>query len=544
MDSKKMNGAMTSPAVAAVDLISGLSDDVLLLILGFLPAASDVARTSVLSTRWRHLWALSPALRFAVGPLSDADVAAARRLVPAVESVLARRDAGGGADADVKDLEISFPHDRAAADDIITPARVAAWLRFAERRVTGAFTLELPFELDMFGRSRRLLPHAELPRSARFTAMRLALGGADLAVPPAIAAARAAAFPALTDVHLSHARLDVGARGDDLRLCNLLSSSCCPRLRRLRLSHVGGLPTLRLDAAATLEELHLRHLTGTWCLQVDAPGLRSFAVEETRLYFGPEPEATTRIAAPRLDALTYRYSDPGGETNLRFNGGRVEELRLASHAVHGGTNNAVAAWFLRQCAAAADRLDVELTVPVGKLIIDHEDIMKDIPELLNVTDLRINVEASMSPHRAGASLAKLIAKCCKAECLSINISDQGRNQCVNSMCICDQPEGWEKETISLECLRIVEISSFLPCKDQIRLMHLLLASAPVLERMTVTIYKQYEDAKDLDLGILGFRGRWSYSGPEYHRSGFSVRYEWTPSKRRKVVEMNQEEGKL
>lgn len=75
-------------------------------------------------------------------------------------------------------------------------------------------------------------------------------------------------------------------------------------------------------------------------------------------------------------------------------------------------------------------------------------------------------------------------------------------------------------------------------------MHLLLASAPVLERMTVTIYKQYEDAKDLDLGILGFRGRWSYSGPEYHRSGFSVRYEWTPSKRRKVIEMNQEEGKL
>uniref|UniRef100_A0A0D3HV67 F-box domain-containing protein n=1 Tax=Oryza barthii TaxID=65489 RepID=A0A0D3HV67_9ORYZ len=332
---EKMNGAMTSPAVAAVDLISGLSDDVLLHILGFLPAASDVARTSVLSTRWRHLWALSPALRFAVAPL------------------------------------------------------------YAD---------------------------------------------------------------------------------------------------------------------------------------VDAPGLRSLAVEETSLYFGPEPEATTRIAAPRLDALTYRCSDPGGETNLRFDGGRVEELRLASHAVHGGTNNAVAAWFLRQCAAV--------------LIIDHEDIMKDIPELLNVTDLRINVEASMSPHRAGASLAKLIAKCCKAECLFINISDQGRNQCVNSMCICDQPEGWEKETISLECLRIVEISSFLPCKDQIRLMHLLLSNAPVLERMTVTIYKQYEDAKDLDLGILGFRGRWSYSGPEYHRSGFSVRYEWTPSKRRKVVEMNQEEGKL
>ncbi|XP_052137847.1 uncharacterized protein LOC127756541 [Oryza glaberrima] len=484
MDSKKMNGAMTSPAVAAVDLISGLSDDVLLHIHGFLPAASDVARTSVLSTRWRHLWALSPALRFAVAPLSGADVAAARRLVPAVDSVLARRDAAGGADADVKDLEISFPHDRAAADDIITPARVAAWLRFAERRVTGAFMLELPFELDMF------------------TAMRLALGGADLAVPPAIAAA----FPALTDVHLSHARLDGGARGDDLRLCNLLSSSCCPRLRRLRLSHIGGLPTLRLDAAATLEELHLRHLTGTWCLQVDAPGLRSLAVEETSLYFGPEPEATTRIAAPRLDALTYRCSDPGGETNLRFDGGRVEELRLASHAVHGGTNNAVAAWFLRQCAAVVDRLDVELTVPVGKLIIDHEDIMKDIPELLNVTDLRINVEASMSPHRAGASLAKLIAKCCKAECLFINISDQGRNQCVNSMCICDQPEGWEKETISLECLRIVEISSFLPCKDQIRLMHLLLSNAPVLERMTVTIYKQYEDAKDLDIGILGFRG--------------------------------------
>ncbi len=90
-----------------------------------------------------------------------------------------------------------------------------------------------------------------LPRSTRAQMMSLNLGYATVSVPAT------GAFRALTDFTLHHAVLDAGGGDDDLRLGHLLSSSCCPRLWRLRLEQIGSLFALRLDAAGTLEELRL-----------------------------------------------------------------------------------------------------------------------------------------------------------------------------------------------------------------------------------------------------------------------------------------------
>ncbi|XBI43873.1 hypothetical protein VPH35_108590 [Triticum aestivum] len=51
----------------AADLISGLDDDLLLHVLRFMPEARDVARTSVLSRRWRDISTRAPVLHFRIG---------------------------------------------------------------------------------------------------------------------------------------------------------------------------------------------------------------------------------------------------------------------------------------------------------------------------------------------------------------------------------------------------------------------------------------------------------------------------------------------
>jgi hypothetical protein len=394
--------AAPAAAAADVDIISDLTNDVLLIILGLLPAARDVVRTSALSTRWRHLWTRAPALRFDVGPRSwrlggcgaTDEAAAAARLVEAVDSVLARREGG----ADVKDLEINLVHhcsdggDRppmchryaamfvsspspsrhreeprcdllAVPLDVVTPARVAAWLRFAERRVAGSFSLRLP------ALSRRIAaagsPPAVLPCSERLHTMRLALGGAALAVPDAVAAA---AYRSLTDLLLSKVSLDDD--GDDLRLCSLLSSASCPNLRRLELSDIDGLINLRLDAAATLEVLRLIGLRHMEQMEVDAPGLRELVLKRIYAHLMAAASASSvRIAAPGLQALTYEYDYAcwGGAFSMVLDGERTAKLQVLSHGVPDKDNNGAAAWFLQHCAAA-NHLDVVLKMEFDEVI--------------------------------------------------------------------------------------------------------------------------------------------------------------------------------
>lgn len=61
---------------------------------------------------------------------------------------------------------------------------------------------------------------------------------------------------------------------------------------------------------------------------------------------------------------------------------------------------------------------------------DIEDLIKDIPEVLNITDLRITVAIStgtVDTHAIGASVTKLIAKFRRIEYLSIDIDKKVRS---------------------------------------------------------------------------------------------------------------------
>ncbi|CAL5093339.1 unnamed protein product [Urochloa decumbens] len=538
-------------AIPAVDLISDQQDDLLQRILFYLPAAGEVARTSVLSRRWRHLWSNATALRFGVGrkpeSYGEADGDAARRVIAAASATIARRAAAGGG-PDVEDLELLFVY--TSEDDVylmdmvhhhgrdITPEQIATWLHFAACRVTGFFALALPIvpqqeeedgddeaqdeeeeyddgeeeegkeeeekeeeeeeeEKHVAGEEEGeheddqepMVEHIdndnnveedrvlvlEMPCSARAEEMDLTLGNARLKVPVAGAAG---AFAALTDMTLRYAQLDP-ASGDDLRLSDLLSSSCCPQLRSLCLNQILGLTTLRLDASDTLEDLRLGSLRDLETLDVAAPGLLFLSVWNC----GAISEA--RIAAPRVEELHFVFVRH--PKLLQFDGAasvrRVVSLQMWSHGLRRGgegeggagdcNDNSATVWLLRNCTGV-NRLRLEVNLPYWW-------------------------------------------------------SDFKGKECLDLSCIC-QSADWDNLNLSLEHLRNLEIYDFVLLDSQIRLLRLLLASAPALERMTVEFdMSEFKDGKDqvnFDIPCAG--GRWLPSVWECSEQAFvrPVGYEW------------------
>ncbi|BAT17413.1 Os12g0527400 [Oryza sativa Japonica Group] len=219
-------------------------------------------------------------------------------------------------------------------------------------------------------------------------------------------------------------------------------------------------------------------------MEVDAPGLRDLTVKGITVHL--MAAAAARIAAPRLQALAYEYRRSWDDCQLMvLDGERTAKLRVLSHGDPAGKhNNGAAAWFLQHCAAA-DRLDIELKMEFDeeKLHAGIEDVIKDIPKLPNITDLRITVAMStdtmdthavamstdtMDTHAIGASTTKLIAKFSRIEYLSIDI-DKKAGDCTNFDCKCEQYKGWNNKMIPLERLRIADIRNFLPFDDQIEL---------------------------------------------------------------------------
>uniref|UniRef100_A0A0E0BTF6 F-box domain-containing protein n=1 Tax=Oryza glumipatula TaxID=40148 RepID=A0A0E0BTF6_9ORYZ len=546
-----MQGPTTTlppPAAAttamAVDLISQFNDDLLLHILGFLPAARDVARTSVLSRRWRHLWSIAPCLRFAVGDgddddNGDRDAHAARLLIAAVDAAVARR-------ADVDILEISFNYvpsrpwrsfyeQPACAADVTMPShsRAAAWLRFAGRHVRRSFAVDLPplplgWRRDHQAAAAAGGDLAELPRSARAGTMRLQLGNATLTVP--------VAGGALADFQLHKATL-AGEGADNLG--HLLSSSCSPRLRRLGLAFIGGLAELRLDAAGTLEELELVELPDLRRLDVDAPGLRLLRVDLFDLSFSYPDPAPVRISAPRLEALACH--DMPSPAPLQFDGAaavrHIKKLAFYYPVDDGMLHNATTIWLLKNCTAM-DHLELDLVIDMPYKVSEWpigEDIMNYVSELPSVTNLAISIYVGTGGHTIGATLTKLIAKCKNVEYISIGFNDWKIRHCSNLSCFCRQPKGWEDQKISLDHLRTVDIRNFKPSDDWIRVLQVLLANSPALDTMTVELDKTYlkeiqKEGKSVQFDVPCSKGFWASVSSQPDEHGFDsvvVKYKWT-----------------
>ncbi|CAL5083357.1 unnamed protein product [Urochloa decumbens] len=277
-------------AAAGEDRISGLPDHLLHSILLGHPdlRTFDAARTSVLSRRWRHVWAHLPFLSFSHGG-EEAD-----------SSTLDRIDAALNAYSDSEPtasrLEISMTNWRCQ----VPVSRVASWLRFASRRLAGELRLSLCCGNLKYGEvavagEELVIPLCERATEISFEKLCCAL---RFRLPPA----DAGAFAALITLDIKNAALD----GEEL---DGVLASRCPRLKKLVLEWItvlgGGDASVLSIRSGSLEDLKVSTNERLGRLQVAAPELRT-------LFLSIRHGDAHIAAAPKLEEV-YCYNNYGFE---------------------------------------------------------------------------------------------------------------------------------------------------------------------------------------------------------------------------------------
>ncbi|KAM0921481.1 hypothetical protein ACQ4PT_006860 [Festuca glaucescens] len=311
MPKRKADGAQKLAAASAADdgadRLGSLPDDVLGRILSFLPTA-QVVLTYQLSRRWRRLWAHVLALN-----LSVLDNGGPRRYRSFAREALARFPTAG-----IPSVSLEF-HSRA----YIAEASDNGWYGDAMERAVGSVRISVP---------PRGLSRLEFPRCTRAEAVTMRLShGVNLELPPA---ASPVPFGRLTELSLSRVLLPAGTPPFHEFL-----SSCCPRLKRLRLCCVRGgdavrALVLRSDA---LEALDLNNVDGLARVDVVAANLRSLSVRSCFRFpvgagagAGGDQETEVVVSAPRIESICWyrsypkRLDFPAGLTHVR----RLTGLKL------------------------------------------------------------------------------------------------------------------------------------------------------------------------------------------------------------------------
>uniref|UniRef100_A0A0E0RJS0 F-box domain-containing protein n=1 Tax=Oryza rufipogon TaxID=4529 RepID=A0A0E0RJS0_ORYRU len=495
------------------DRLSSLPDDVIGRILSFLPAR-QAARTTQLSRRWRRVW---PAHVAALN-LSVLDLPRRRRRCP---GMIQREFAALAGEALLRFPTTGIPSISVEVDHYINVA-ADGWFGQAMERAVGSVRVTW---------LRGLVGWLPLPPCARAAAMAVAAPRTVLTLP---GVDDRQVFGRLSELSLSLVRLGGGGE----RPLDEFLSSCCPRLRRLRLRGVRGRHAVRRLALHTLDHLEVLDIDGVddlEALDVSAPNLRCLNVRSCFRGGGGD----VAVTAPGIEAVVWHRSYP---EHLAFRSGLARVRRLAGPlklAAVGRRDLFDAPYttqLLRSCSLAVGHLDMELVMPEDMALANWlgggggacEDLIRHLPELPRVTVLSLNIRWSFASGGGGgiaASLASLLSKTPSLTRLHIRTSPYCFSVFVCSLIVSCRPET-RKPRLGrrLDSLREVSVDGLTggDREEYSVVVELLLATIvpPSLERMSLAFHGHAapaiidDIAREIPLHFpIMATGRWERSPP-------------------------------
>ncbi|GJN33123.1 hypothetical protein PR202_gb21689 [Eleusine coracana subsp. coracana] len=414
-----------APDADGVDRISGLHDDLLLVILARLRCARTAARTSVLSRRWRcGLWRRLLELYFLDTPPSTIEAALAQIAVPKVSL-----------------LHIG-PNLCGADRQRFSAAGIASLLRDAVR--LDPVDLSVVVWLEQGNRGIAI----ELPYFARATSINLDVPCFNLTLP-----AQGGEFPVLERLTITGCLTNTGA---------LISRCPCLRVLELNWCRNQSDDTITVHSP-TIEELlvYNHHHTGIRGIDIVAPVLKKF-----RLFTLMHNDCTMSLSAHMVENASWycRW--------VNFARININQMWCLDH--------------LEVKTEKSGRIVLGLDIKRPWHSIVPERNLKEVFQFpkCSVLDLCLDI----SGHVYGGMVLNLLTICSSIRRLKLGtkkVPGKIGGRChVN--CSCDQPHNWRSQNIFIRGLEEVEIENFEGMSHEVDFLKVLFRCAP-LTKVTVTL---------------------------------------------------------
>ncbi|CAL4892598.1 unnamed protein product [Urochloa decumbens] len=389
--------------------ISDLPDNVLHSILRRLGSAPAAARTSVLSSRWRHVWAYLPQLVFQDSGYQFRNPSF---FLNSVDGALDRYAA-----TTLRSLYI-FMFNVASR---VPAARVSRWLRFSSERVAGDLLLCLPWR-PADGEEEEL----ELPVCASTRTIQLGVGHGfrQLRLP------RIGAFGALTLMIIRDARIDA----NDLERVVCWQCPCLVELHLMAMSLVAVADvTVR---SASLRRLHFE-VENTSRLVLDTPSIEELSLSKV---------FKVSVVAPKFAEMIAQRHGAAADLHRQLLGRRLRWLVVK------GCHQVMPV--LMRHFDAVDRLELDLTVSSGE---GYKTFLRATNKLTKCDVLVVNMTTEW--HAYEPSLLYLVRKSAAIRKLVVHLPWTECSPCMPG-CTCGRKGSEKTDNIKLDSLEEVEINDF------------------------------------------------------------------------------------